>query len=228
MFSELKSAIKDVFSNKIRWLLVFLVLSAVTVFAVLFFGFSYAMSFWEPTNMPKVQKALETLGYIMFFIVSLMLFPSVITLFSGFFIDSAIERLSNQNGGRILRNVPLSESLLVSGVVAFKGISLSIILIPVTMVLGVLPFVNFLPVMLYYVLNGRLLGREYFFAVALRYAEKQKAEDLFNRYRLYWMKAGIVIAVLMTVPVINMISPLIAAAFMRRLLLIKNPEWKTI
>lgn len=228
MFSELKSAIKDVFSNKIRWLMMASVLSAIIVFAVLFFGFSYAMSFFEPESMPKVQKAAEALGYVMFFIVSLMLFPSVITLFSGFFIDSAIERLSNQNGGRILRNVPLSESLFVSGVVAVKGSVLSVVLIPVTMILGVIPFVNFLPVLLYYVLNGRLLGREYFFAVALRYAEKRKAEDLFNRYRLYWMKAGIVIAVLMTVPVINTISPLIAAAFMQRLLLIKNPEWKTI
>lgn len=228
MLSELKIAIEDVFSNKIRWLFLISVLSAVVVLTVLFFGFSYAMSFFEPESMPKVQKVAEALGYIMFFIVSLMFFPSVITLFSGFFIDSAIERLSVRNNGQTLRKVPLSESLFVSGVVAVKGIVLSITLIPITMILGVIPFVNFLPVLLYYFLNGRLLGREYFFAVALRYAEKQKAEDLFNRYRLYWTKAGIVIAVLMTVPVVNTISPLIAAAFMQRLLLIKNPEWKTI
>ena len=68
------------------------------------------------------------------------------------------------------------------------------------------------------------MAKEYFFAVALRYMEKQKAEDLFNACRLYWIKAGVVIAVLMTIPVVNTISPLVAIAFMQRLFFKKNPN----
>ena len=228
MFSELKDAVKDVFSNKIRGLIVWSVLLAVAVFAFLFYGFSHLISFVELTDMPKVQKMVEALGYVMFFILSLILFPSVVTFFSGFFIDSVVERMSAQNNVHILRNVPLSESLAVSGVVVFKGIALSALLIPVTVLLSWIPFVNFLPVVLYYGLNGRLLAREYFFAVALRYTEKQKAEDLFNRYHVYWVKAGIIIAILMTIPVVNAVSPLIAMAFMQRLFLIKSPDRETV
>ena len=228
MLTELKNAVKDVFSSKIRGLIFISVLLTIGVFAVLLTGFSYAMGFLPLENMPKVQKAAEILGYILFFIMSLMLFPSVVTLVTGFFIDSVTERMAKNGGIQTLKNVPLSESLIFSGVVAIKGIALSSFLIPVTMVLGWIPFVNFLPVVLYYVLNGRLLAREYFFAVALRYTEKQKAEDLFNRYRLYWVKAGTVIAVLMTIPVMNTISPLVAVAFMRRLFLIKNPDRESV
>ncbi|MBO4521046.1 MAG: EI24 domain-containing protein [Alphaproteobacteria bacterium] len=228
MFSELKSAIKDVFSNKIRGLLFRSVLLTLAVFVVLFFGFSYAMSFVELTDWPKVQKMVKALGYIMFFILSLVLFPSIVTFVSGFFIDSVVDRMSAENDIHRLRNVPLSESLAVSGVVVFKGIALSTLLIPITALLGWIPFVNFLPVVLYYGLNGRLLAREYFFAVALRYMEKQKAEDLFNRYHVYWVKAGVIIAVLMTIPVANAIAPLVAMAFMQRLFLIRNPDRETV
>ena len=228
MFTELRKALKDVFSNKIRGLIFWSVLSAVIVLVVLFFGFVYAMSFFELTDMPKIQKTVEFLGYILFFIMSLMLFPAVVTLVSGFFIDSVTDRLAAKNNIKVLRNVPLSESLSVSGVAALKSVMTSAALIPATMILGLIPLINFLPVVLYYVMNGRLLAREYFFAVALRYMEKQKAEDLFNRYRVYWTKAGIIIAVLMTIPVVNTISPLIAMAFMQRLFLIKNPERETL
>ena len=69
MFTELRKAIKDVFSNKIRGLIFWSVLSAIIVLAVLFFGFVYAMSFFELTDMPVIQKTVEFLGYILFFII---------------------------------------------------------------------------------------------------------------------------------------------------------------
>ena len=160
--------------------------------------------------------------------MSLMLFPSVIAFVSGFFIDSVVDRMAAGNNVRALKTIPLSESLAVSGVVAFKGLALSAFLIPLTLLLSWIPFINFLPVVIYYVLNGRLLAREYFFAVALRYMSKHEAEDLFNRYHVYWSKAGIIIAVLMTIPLLNTVAPLTAMAFMQRLFLIKNPNRETV
>lgn len=224
MFSELKKAIKDVFSNKIKDLIWKSVLLALFVFVLLFFGFSYAMSFIELTDMPKVQKTVEILGYIVFFIMSLMLFPSVLTLISGFFIDSIVDRTAKENNIRTLRNVPLSESLAISGILAIKGVAVSTALIPVTMLLSWIPFMNFFPVLLYYGINGRLLAKEYFFAIALRYMDKTQADELFNRYRSYWIKAGVIIAVFMTIPLINTISPLVAMTFMQRLFMKKNPD----
>ena len=120
--------------------------------------------------------------------------------------------------------MPLSESLILSGIGAIKGAGVSLALIPVSLLAGLIPVVNLVPAVLYYGLNGRLLAREYFYAVALRYMERKDADALFNRYAPYWTRAGVVIAVLMTVPVVNTVSPLVAVAFMRRLFLIKRPE----
>ena len=155
-----------------------------------------------------------------------MLFPAVATFVSGFFIDSVVDRTAKKNNISNLRAVPLSESLVLSGVGAFKGVSLSALLIPVSLTVGLIPFVNMVPIVLSYVLNGRLLAREYFYAVALRYAAKNDADEIFDRYAGYWTKGGIIIAVLMTVPVINVISPLIAMSFMQRLFLKKQQDSK--
>lgn len=224
MLVELRNAFKDVFSKQIRGLVWFTALTTLLVFIILFCLFVFGMSFFELADSPKLEKTVEVLGYILFFVMSLMLFPAVATFVSGFFIDSVVDRMAKKNNISGLRNVPLSESLVLSGVVALKGVVLSAVLIPVTLMLGLIPFVNLAPIVLYYGLNGRLLAREYFFAVALRYMPKDKADEVFDRDSGYWIKSGIVIAVLMTIPVVNIISPLIAMAFMQRLFLKKQQE----
>lgn len=222
MLIELKNAFKDVFSKQIRGLLWLTAAATLLIFMVLFCLFVFGMSYFEPADSPNLEKAVEILGYILFFIMSLMLFPSVATFVSGFFIDSVVDRTAKKNNISSLRNVPLSESLVLSGVVAFKGVVLSAAMIPVTLTLGLIPFVNLVPVVLYYGLNGRLLAKEYFFAVALRHMPKDKAGEAFDKNKGYWIKGGVIIAVLMTVPVVNVVSPLIAMAFMQRLFLKKQ------
>lgn len=222
MLLELKNALKDVFSNKIRGLLLLTAVTTLLVFIGLFALFAYGVSLIELTDWPKMEKVLQILGFLAFFIMSLMLFPAVATFVSGFFVDSVVERTAKQNHVAGLRDVPLSESLVLSGVASLKGATLSAALIPVSLVCGWIPVVNLIPAVLYYVLNGRLLAREYYYAVALRYADRAAADEMFDRFKPHWTRAGVVIALLMTVPVVNVISPLIAMAFMQRLFLEKR------
>jgi CysZ protein len=62
--------------------------------------------------------------------------------------------------------------------------------------------------------NGWLLGREYFELVALRHLKRSAADALRRRHSgsIFW--AGLVISVLTLVPIINLIAPLFAASFM--------------
>lgn len=226
MLTELKQAIGDVFSRQIRGLIILTALTTLLVFIGLFCLFAFGMSCFELADSPKLEKTIEIFGFILFFIMSLMIFPAVATFVSGFFIDSVIDRTAKKNNIQTLRNVPLSESLSLSGVVAVKGVAVSAVMIPVTLMAGVIPFVNLVPIVLYYGLNGRLLAREYFFAVALRYLEKENADLVFEQNIGHWTKAGIIIAFLMTIPVVNIISPLIAMAFMQRLFLKKQRDLK--
>jgi CysZ protein len=65
---------------------------------------------------------------------------------------------------------------------------------------------------LFYAVNGFLLGREYFTVVAMRRIGRRAAKDMRRRHgALIWM-AGVLMAVPLTVPVLNLVVPIIGAA----------------
>jgi uncharacterized protein involved in cysteine biosynthesis len=66
----------------------------------------------------------------------------------------------------------------------------------------------------FYVLNGYLLGREYYETVALRRLDARLAGELRRRNRWRVFLAGVVITLMLTVPLLNLIAPVIATAFM--------------
>jgi CysZ protein len=75
-------------------------------------------------------------------------------------------------------------------------------------------FIPFLSIAIFYLLNGYLFGREYAEVVALRRMPQKEAKAwrVANRGRVW--AAGAIIALVMTLPVLNFLGPVIAAAFM--------------
>ncbi len=65
-----------------------------------------------------------------------------------------------------------------------------------------------------YQLNGNLLGREYFELVAARRFDAAGVRRLRRKYRGRVMLAGVVIALLLTVPIVNLVTPIVATGFM--------------
>ena len=85
--------------------------------------------------------------------------------------------------------------------------ALNILILP----LYLIPVVN---VLAYYGLNGYLLGREYFELVALRRLEEKPANDLRRTFSGRVVLSGVVIAFLSTLPVINLVAPVIGTLMM--------------
>ena len=68
--------------------------------------------------------------------------------------------------------------------------------------------------MVFYLLNGYLLGREYYELVSLRRLAPDRAKALRRGLRSRVFLAGVVIAFLLTLPLVNLITPIIATGFM--------------
>ncbi len=66
----------------------------------------------------------------------------------------------------------------------------------------------------FYGLNGYLLGREYFELVAARRFDMAGVRRLRRAYRGRLLLAGAVIAFLLTVPIVNLVTPVVATGFM--------------
>jgi len=62
--------------------------------------------------------------------------------------------------------------------------------------------------------NGYLLGREYFEMVAFRRMDHAAAHELRRRHNRTFTIAGVMIAVCLTIPFVNLVAPVLGAAFM--------------
>ena len=67
--------------------------------------------------------------------------------------------------------------------------------------------------MLFLIINGYLLGREYFELVAMRRLDDRSARTFRRSNRTGVFSAGLVIALLTTIPIVNLIAPVLATAF---------------
>jgi CysZ protein len=86
-------------------------------------------------------------------------------------------------------------------------VALNLIVLPLYLV----PVLN---AIVFYGLNAYLLGREDLEVVALRRLDPRSVQRLRHAHRLQFSIAGLVIAGLLTLPVVNLVAPLLGAAFM--------------
>src|SRR5271165_2745048 len=162
-----------------------------------------------PGWLSAVLSVVVALGLIagMLFLAA----PTVL-LVATFFLDdiAAIVERDIDPDGAPGRPLPLAASVATGLLFAMLSILINIVAIVLTLFTGV-GFVSF------FLLNGYLLGREYFELAAMRHMPRSQAAAL--RLRNWWQVylAGIVISGIVAVPVLNLLTPLFATAFMTRL-----------
>jgi CysZ protein len=146
-------------------------------------------------------------------ILLILLFPAVVSATIGLFLEAVAEAVESRHYPGLAP--PRAQSVheaIVSGLrFALVAILLNLAALPVYIVGIFLPPLNFF---VFYGLNGYLLGREYYESVALRRLDARLAGEVRRRNNGRVFLAGVVITVMLTVPILNLIAPVIATAFM--------------
>ena len=211
-------AFRSVFLRSI-WLSVgaFVVLWALAWLALGWVGEDLAA--WMAARYPDsgwvtaLEWAYGAAGVAGVLVASLFLFPAVMAGVMSILLDevaAAVERKHYPNLPAA-RSQPIGEAAVAA--LAFAGIALALNLLalPVYLVLLFLPPFN---LFVFYLLNGYLLGREYFELVAVRRTDMAAVKRLRRAYRGRVFLAGVVIAFLLTLPLINLVMPIVATGFM--------------
>lgn len=155
-------------------------------------------------------------------ILAYFIYPLVLPLTVSFFdtsIAQATEEIEYPNTPAAVP--PFWPSLSQDIIFTAKVIVLNLLLLPFYL----LPFVN---IVAYYVLNGYLLGKEFFRVVAGRHMTPQDARLHWTTHRITLTLAGIVVAFGATIPVVNLICPVWAIVLMTHLLHRSKPRYKTV
>lgn len=142
-----------------------------------------------------------------------LLFPAAVSATIGVFLEGVAGAVEARHypGLAPPRAQPAAAAALAGVKFALAAILLNLAALPFYLLGFFLPPLNFF---VFYALNGYLLGREYYETVALRRLESKQARELRRRNRWRVFLAGVVITLMLTVPVLNLIAPVIAAAFM--------------
>ena len=93
---------------------------------------------------------------------------------------------------------------------------IKIALLALVVYLCALPFIFFagLGVVILFLANAYLLSREYFELAAMRFRPPAEAKAMRKRNATYIFLSGLVIAVFVSIPVLNLATPIFAMAFM--------------
>ena len=152
--------------------------------------------------------ALVAAGFGLAAVLAFLIGP-VSALIAGIFLDDAAEALEetyypDDPPGKAM---PILEGIVLA--IKFTGVVIAGNLI--ALILLLVPGVNLIA---FFVVNGYLLGREFFEFASRRFGPDDYARMLRARYGLTIFGAGLVIAVFMAVPILNILTPLFGAALM--------------
>jgi CysZ protein len=161
-------------------------------------------------------------GAIAVFLLLGLMFPALLIVIVSFFLDGVADAVEGRHypGLGPARDQGIAEIVAITAKFAALTIVLNLLALPVFLLLIFLPPFNFF---VFYALNGYLLGREYYELVAHRRMDPQGALRLRRAFGGQLFVTGVVIAMLTSVPGLNLIVPIVATAAMVHLV----HKWRT-
>ncbi|MCE7028578.1 sulfate transporter family protein [Jiella avicenniae] len=139
----------------------------------------------------------------------LFLIGPISAIIASLFLDDVAEVVERDGypASPVGRPVPFWRGIVLS--VKFFGIV--IVGNVIALFLLLVPGVN---IVAFFLVNGYLVGREYFEFAAMRYRAEAEAKDMRGDHSTTVFLAGLVVALFMAIPIVNLLTPLFAASLM--------------
>lgn len=207
---SLTRAFGALLNPRISWLVLVSILLTVAALAILWTAMDWLLTGFEIFRWGWANWIVDTFTRLAIFFAVLLIAPAVLLMITGLFLSYVIAAVERRHYPHLpaARDIPIAEDIV--SVLRFTGLLLLLNLLVLPLYL-LLPGLNF-PIS--WTLNGYLAGREYFDLVAMRRLEKEDRDALRRAYGGRIFRSGFVIALLMTVPVLNLVMPVVAAAYM--------------
>lgn len=155
-----------------------------------------------------VDNALSWAAIPLMLMLSIVLMVPVASAFTGLFLDRIAAAVEDSHYPTL---PPAREIGILEGLgdgLKFLGVLVAANLVALVFYLFLAPFAP----IIFWVLNGFLLGREYAQMVALRRSDAAGARAFRRRHSLTIFAAGVLMTVPLTIPVVNLLVPVLGAA----------------
>jgi CysZ protein len=209
MIEAVALALRDILSPPFRGVLYKSLALTIGLLVALWVLIERLVSVWVETPWTWLDITLNIVTGVGLIVGLGFLVAPVAALFAGLFLDDIAELVESEHypADPIGRPLPLARALWTS--VKFLAVVLLVnaLALPLVLILG-------FGVLIFLAANAYLLGREYFELVALRHNDEVTARRLRMRHSGRIFVAGLVIAGFVAIPIVNLLAPLFATAFM--------------
>jgi CysZ protein len=224
MLDAAVSALAQILSPPMRSILWRSIGLALVLVVVLATGLQRLLSFlatagegWlEAMLGPGFQTPLNILAWIVsiaagvgILLGAIFLMPAITSLVASVFVDEVAEQVEREHypSERPGVALPLSRAMT-------EGVKTALLTILVYLI--VLPFVFFagLGFIAFFIATAWLLGREYFELAAMRFRPPEEAKAMRRDNAATIFTAGLIIAAFVSIPIVNLATPLFGMAFM--------------
>lgn len=193
---------------RLRGVLVISILATLGLIVALAVGAGFGIDALQATGIDWLDGTLVVTGAIVTVILAFLFFPGMVQVISGLFADRVAEAVEARHYPGLGTARPQTITEILADALQFALVSIGLNLLA-------LPFYLLLPglnLILFYTLNGYLLGREYAEMVAVRRFDRAGVKAFRKQNQGAVFAAGVVIAILTTIPFLNLATPVLATA----------------
>ncbi len=216
IFAAFVRALGQIGDRRFRRVLVLGVLLALALLFAVYAGFLQLLWWLTPDqiDIPFVGPVagIETLlgwASVLFMLgLSVFLMVPVASAFTGFFLEDVADAVEDRHYPQL----PPATALPWWDALRQSGNFLSVVIAVNAVALIIYPLVGPLTPVLFWAVNGFLLGREYFTLVALRRLPPDQVSLLRTRNSGRIWLAGTLMAAPLSVPVVNLVIPVLGVA----------------
>jgi CysZ protein len=209
MLAAFRLALEDTFRRQQARAILISASLAALLLLVLWLGVTGLLDHTRLAGIRWVDTLIELVGSLGALVLAWILFPAMTMLILGFFLERVVAAVEKRHypGLPAPRPTGLADGFASGLRLLLLAVLLNVIALPFYLI----PVIN---LFIYYGLNGYLVGREYFELVALRRLDGAAARAMGRRHRGLLILAGAVIVFLLSLPLVNLLAPVLAAAFL--------------
>jgi len=202
-------ALREILSPPFRGVLMKSLALTIGLLAALWIALVWLIAAWVAIPWAWLDAAFSILTGLGIVVGLGFLIAPVTALFAGLFLDDIAELVETTHypADPVGHSLPLRRAIPTA--LKFLGVVILVnaVALPLVLVLG-FGFLVFLAA------NAYLLGREYFELTALRHYDAATVRRLRRSHSARIFSAGLLIAAFLAMPVVNLLAPLFATAFM--------------
>ncbi len=217
MFDAFAKAIAQLSDPALKRVILRSMAAAAGIYVLLCGGAWIALTQFNLSGLPLINTLVDILGALAVLALAIIFYPAAVTALLGLFMERvarAVE-LKHYPQAPAPREQGIAEAALGALRFALAALVVNLVALPLYLVLLLVPPLN---AFVFYGVNGYLVGREYFELAASRRLPPEGVRELRRANRVGVFLAGGLTAFLLTVPIVNLVAPVIGMAAMVHIL----------